>query len=192
MDIVIDQDCIIDETAIIMPPNHILKGSRIGKNTVVYPYSCIENSVIGDDCTVKSSTITDSEIGSGVTIGPNAHIRNNCVVQDKVRIGNFVELKNSTLGEGSKVAHLTYIGDGIVGKACNIGCGVVFCNYDGVHKHKAVIGDRVFVGSNVNLIAPIEIGDDTFIAAGSTVTESVGAGKFVIARERQITKQRKR
>jgi bifunctional UDP-N-acetylglucosamine pyrophosphorylase/glucosamine-1-phosphate N-acetyltransferase len=108
-----------------------------------------------------------------------------------VRVGNFVEIKNSTIKQNTKISHLTYIGDATIGSNCNIGCGVVFCNYDGKNKHKTIIGDNVFVGSNVNLIAPITIDNNCFIAAGSTVTKSVSNDTFVIARAKQENKPKR-
>ncbi len=189
--IFIEEGCVVHPTAVVMAPNHIEGGSVIGEGTILYPCCYIKNSIIGKNVEIKASYIFDSKIGDNVTIGPNAHIRKNCNVSDNVRIGNYVELKNATIGKGTKIAHLTYIGDADVGSACNIGCGVVFCNYDGVNKHHTTVKDKVFVGSNCNLVAPLCIGEGVFIAAGSTVTESVEDGNFVIARSKQLVKPKR-
>jgi bifunctional UDP-N-acetylglucosamine pyrophosphorylase/glucosamine-1-phosphate N-acetyltransferase len=161
----------------------------IGAGTVIYPNTVIEGQVtIGKDCVIESSYIRDSKIGDEVTIGPFAHIRNQSVIKDKVRIGNFVEVKKSTLDDGVKAAHLTYLGDSLIGKQVNIGCGTITVNYDGTLKHQTVIEANAFIGSNVNLIAPITIGAGAKIAAGSTITEDVPADSLAIARTRQTTK----
>ena len=143
---------------------------------------------IGSNCRIESSYIRDSIIGDHVTVGPFAHIRNQSIVSDNVRIGNFVEIKKSTLSKGVKSAHLTYLGDSEIGENTNIGCGTITVNYDGTNKHKTVIGKNSFIGSNVNLIAPITIGDNATIAAGSTINEDVPSDSLAIARERQTTK----
>jgi bifunctional UDP-N-acetylglucosamine pyrophosphorylase / glucosamine-1-phosphate N-acetyltransferase len=161
----------------------------IGAGTVIYPNTVIEGHVtIGKDCVIESSYIRDSQIGNRVTIGPFAHIRNQSVLQNDVRIGNFVEVKKSTLDDGVKAAHLTYLGDSVIGKHVNIGCGTITVNYDGTLKHQTIIEANAFIGSNVNLIAPITIGAGAKVAAGSTVTEDVPADSLAIARERQTTK----
>lgn len=149
----------------------------IGMDTVIHPNTTIHNGVI---------------IGENCEIGPNAHIRPNCIVGNNVKIGNNVEIKNTKIGNRSKVPHFIYLGDCEVGEDCNIGCGVITCNYDGKEKYKTIIGNRAFIGSNVNLIAPVKIGDDTLIAAGSTITDDVPNGMFSIARGKQINKKNKR
>ena len=161
----------------------------IGAGTIIYPNSVIEGKVqIGTNCRIESSYIRDSIIGDHVTVGPFAHIRNQSVISDNVRVGNFVEIKKSTLSKGVKSAHLTYLGDSEIGENTNIGCGTITVNYDGTNKHKTVIGKNSFIGSNVNLIAPITIGDNATIAAGSTINEDVPSDSLAIARERQTTK----
>ena len=126
-----------------------------------------------------------ARVGKNCTVGPFAHLRKGANVGDNCRVGDFVEIKNSVVGEGTKVSHLAYVGDADVGENCNIGCGVVFCNYDGKNKHRTRVGNNCFIGSNVNLIAPVEIADGAFVAAGTTVTEGAGKGDFVIGRVRQ-------
>jgi bifunctional UDP-N-acetylglucosamine pyrophosphorylase/glucosamine-1-phosphate N-acetyltransferase len=173
----------------IIEPNCYLYGStKVGKNAKIMSGSRIENSAIGDNTTVNASEIFDSTVGQNSAIGPNAHIRPKSKIGDSVKIGNFVEIKKSTVGDGSKVAHLTYIGDGVVGKNCNIGCGVVFCNFDGKDKHTVTIGDNAFIGSNSSLIAPLEIGNNAFVGAGSVITENVPENALAIARARQAVK----
>ena len=148
----------------------------IGMDTVIHPNTTIHNGVI---------------IGENCEIGPNAHIRPNCIVGNNVKIGNNVEIKNTKIGNRSKVPHFIYLGDCEVGEDCNIGCGVITCNYDGKEKYKTIIGNRAFIGSNVNFVAPVKIGEDTIIAAGSTITDDVPDGHLSIARQRQINKIRK-
>jgi bifunctional UDP-N-acetylglucosamine pyrophosphorylase / glucosamine-1-phosphate N-acetyltransferase len=161
----------------------------IGAGTIIYPNSVIEGNVqIGNNCRIESSYIRDSVIGNNVTVGPFAHIRSESIIGDDVRIGNFVEIKKSTLSNGVKSAHLTYLGDSEIGEHSNIGCGTITVNYDGKNKHKTTIGKNSFIGSNVNLIAPITIGDNATVAAGSTVNEDIPNDSLAIARERQTTK----
>lgn len=160
----------------------IYAGCELKNNTI------ITNSIIGENVTISSSQIEDSEIDDGCKVGPFAHVRNHSKLGKNLRVGNFVEIKNSIIRDNSKMAHLSYIGDAEVGFNCNIGCGVVFCNYNGKIKQKTYIGDNVFIGSNANLIAPLIIEDGAYIAAGSTINKDIGAGEFAIARERQTNK----
>lgn len=148
----------------------------------------IISSIIKNQTIIENSTIKNSIINESCQIGPYSHIRNNTIIQNKVKIGDFVELKNCHIDEGSKISHLTYLGDCVVGKNCNIGCGVISVNYDGQSKHQTKIGNNAFVGCNVNLIAPIVIEDDTYIAAGSTITKSMSKGSFAIARNYEVIK----
>ena len=156
---------------------YIYDDVEIGIDTIIHPNTTIKNNVI---------------IGENCEIGPNSYIRENCKLADKVKVGSFVELKKVTVGEGTKIPHLSYIGDCEIGKNGNVGCGTITCNYDGKNKHKTIIGDNAFIGSNVNLVAPVTIGDDVLIAAGSTITEDVPSKGLAIARERQINKERKK
>jgi len=148
----------------------------------------LENAKIGNGVKVLSSTISDSKIGDFTSVGPYAHIRNNCDLGESVRIGNFVELKNTTYGNRSKTAHLSYLGDTEVGNNTNIGCGTITVNYDGKNKYKTKIGSDAFIGCNSNLIAPLEIGDGAVAAAGTTVTENAPDDTLVIARVKQENK----
>ncbi len=185
----IDEDVVIGEGSTIYPNVFLLKGSQIGCNTTILPNSFIVNSKIGDGVTIDSSKVSDSEVGDNSVVGPMSHLRNETKIIGNARIGNFVEFKKSVFGQGSKCAHLTYIGDTEVGKDVNFGCGVVTVNYDGKNKFKTIIKDGVFVGSNVNLIAPLTIGENAVLAAGSTITENVGAGDLAIARSHAVVKQ---
>ncbi|HZX21857.1 MAG TPA: bifunctional UDP-N-acetylglucosamine diphosphorylase/glucosamine-1-phosphate N-acetyltransferase GlmU [Clostridia bacterium] len=168
----------------------ILTGDTvIGDDCVIGQNSRIENSVIGNGAEVQSSTIISSSVGDGTTIGPYAYLRPNSNIGKHVKIGGFVEVKNSKVDNYSRASHLSYIGDADVGKNVNIGCGVVFVNYDGKDKNRSVIEDNVFVGSNVNLVAPVVIGKDGYIACGSTITSGVPGGALAIARARQENKE---
>ena len=178
----------LDADVTLYPNVYLEKKSKIGKGTVVLPNSFIVNSTIGENCKIDSSRITDSIVKNKVNVGPFAHLREHCVIDDGNRIGNFVEMKNTQLGFDSRCAHLTYLGDSIVGKKVNFGCGVVTVNYDGKSKFKTIIGNNAFIGSNVNLIAPIEVGENAVVAAGSTITRSVEDTDMAIARAHQVNK----
>lgn len=183
----IDPDVEIGEGTSILPGVILLQGTKIGSGCTIGPNTVICNGVIGDNATINSAQIYDSSVGSSTTVGPFAHIRNHCEVGEGCRIGNFVELKNSIIKNGSKMSHLTYIGDTDMGENVNMGCGTITVNYDGVLKHRTVIGDNAFVGCNSNLIAPVTVGRDTLIAAGTTVHEDVPDGALAISRPRQTT-----
>lgn len=153
---------------------YIYDDVKIGMDTVIHPNTTIKSNVeIGEDC----------------EIGPNSYIREGCVLEDKVKIGSFVEIKKAIIGKGTKVPHLSYMGDCKIGPNTNIGCGTITCNYDGFNKSETVIGENCFVGSNSNFIAPVKVGDNSFIAAGSTITDDVPADSLAIARERQTNKE---
>ena len=181
-------DVEIGEGTVILPGVILREGVKIGKNCTIGPNTVIEKSIIGDGATVNASQITDSTVGAQTTVGPFAHIRNHCVIGDKCRIGNFVELKNSTIKNGSKMSHLSYIGDTEMGENVNMGCGTITVNYDGVTKSKTVIEDNAFVGCNSNLIAPVTVGKGALVAAGTTVHEDVPEDALVISRPRQTVK----
>lgn len=162
----------------------------IGEGCVIKNASVLKNVTLGAGCVVENSTIEDSEIGNGCKIGPYSHIRPNCVLEDNVKVGSFVELKNCIIGSGTKIPHLSYVGDACVGKNVNIGCGVVFANYNGKIKQTSYVGDDVFIGCNVNIVAPVNIANGTYICAGTTVTKDTNEGDFVIGRVRQENKKR--
>lgn len=180
----IDKKCKLDiaDSANIFPDVTLIGNVTIGKNTTVYPNTIIENSTIGDGCEIKSSYIENSVVKNYTKIGPFAHLRPNSLIGSNCKIGNFVEVKNSTIGDNSKASHLAYIGDSVVGKNCNIGCGAIFVNYNGKEKNKITVGDNCFIGSNCNLIAPLKIGNSTYICAGTTVTKDTKENDFVIGR----------
>ena len=177
----ISNDSEIEKGAQIGPNVQIIGKCKIGKNTSI-SNSTLENAIIENDCNVTYSYIKDCRIGSNVEVGPFARIREGCEIARGCKIGNFVEIKSSMIGQNSKVAHHAYVGDATVGRFCNIGCGVVFANYDGEKKHKTILQDYVFVGSNCNLVAPLVVGKGAFIAAGSTVCENVSDFQFYISR----------
>lgn len=153
--------------------------------------SKISSSNIQKKVKIESSFIENSFVDENTVIGPYAHLRPNCVIGKNCKIGNFCEIKNSTVGDGTKISHLAYVGDAVIGKNCNVGCGVIFANYNGSQKNKIIVGDNVFIGSNCNLIAPLTIESDVYICAGTTVTENLQSGDFVIGRARQEVKKGK-
>jgi bifunctional UDP-N-acetylglucosamine pyrophosphorylase/glucosamine-1-phosphate N-acetyltransferase len=173
----------------VLYPGVVLEGqTQIGEGCTLSSSTHIKNSIVGSHVTLKASYLEDCVVKDGACIGPFAHLRPNSEIEKGCRIGNFVEVKNSVVGEGSKVSHLTYVGDADVGKNVNIGCGVVFVNYDGCKKCRSVVEDDCFVGCNSNLISPVRIGRGAYVAAGSTITEDVPQNALAIARERQINK----
>lgn len=186
---VIGKDVKIGHDVIIHPNVEILGNTVIGDYVEILGGTYLNNAVIKDHVTIDSSKITDSSVDEYTTIGPMSHLRNNSNVGKNCRIGNFVEFKNTNFGDGSKCAHLTYVGDSDVGKNVNFGCGVVTVNYDGKNKFRTTIKDGAFIGSNVNLIAPVTIGENALLAAGSTITNDVENGDMGIARSRQSNKE---
>ena len=173
----------------LLLPGTILRGKTvIGKNCCIGPQTMITDSTVEDGCTVNASQCEESVLRADCQIGPYTHIRPHCVVGEGSKIGAFVQLKNCNLGRGTKMAHLTYVGDSDVGEDCNFGCGTITCNYDGFHKHRTTIGSHVFVGCNTNFIAPVSVEDGAFIAAGTTVTEGVPGDALAIGRARQEMK----
>ena len=178
-------DVKIGQDTIIYPGNVIEGDTVIGESCVIYPNSRVNNSIIEEGVEIQSSVILDSKIGKNTTVGPFAYIRPESNIGNSVRIGDFVEIKKSTIGDNTKVSHLTYIGDAEVGTSCNFGCGTVVVNYDGKKKHKTKIGNNVFIGCNTNLVAPVEVKDNSYTAAGSTITKEVPEGSLAVARARQ-------
>ena len=175
---------------VTIEPFAVIKGNSVlGDGCVVGSFSYIENSTIGADTVVKSSRITDSSVGCNCTVGPNAHLRDNAKVGNSCRVGNFVEIKKSVLHDGVKAAHLSYIGDAEVGARTNIGCGVVFVNFDGREKHKTTVGEDCFIGCNANLVAPLTVGRDCFVACGTTVDKDMPDGAFSIGRSYLTVKE---
>jgi bifunctional UDP-N-acetylglucosamine pyrophosphorylase/glucosamine-1-phosphate N-acetyltransferase len=188
----ISAETVIGQDTIIYPGTIIEGACTIGSNCRIGPYSFISAASIADGAEIRHSYVTESQIAANVKIGPFAHIRPGSVLQENARVGNFSEVKKSVIGRGSKVNHLSYIGDAELGEDVNIGAGTITCNYDGVKKYRTVLGDRVFVGSNTNLVAPVRVGAGVLIGAGSTITENVPENMLAIARCRQTNKEKKK
>lgn len=194
---IIDPDCAYIEEGVeigmdtvIYPNVHIAGPTVIGSGCLVEPSVIIRGCALGNGVIVKAgSVMTDSVVHDAVTIGPMAHIRPGSELKEHVKVGNFVETKKVVMGEGSKASHLTYLGDAAIGSNVNIGCGTITCNYDGVNKHRTVIGDDVFVGSDVQFVAPVTVGRNSLIAAGTTVTRDVPPDSLAIARTPQVNKE---
>lgn len=165
--------------------NHIEGETFIGDNCTLLPGNFLASCKVEENCVLHASVIEKSTIKSGAKIGPFAHIRPQSEIGENCKIGNFVEVKKSVIGAETKASHLTYIGDAFIGSYCNLGCGVIFANYNGKEKNKVIIGDKVFIGSNANLVAPLEIESESFVACGSTITDKVEKGDLAIARARQ-------
>ena len=163
--------------------------TEIGADCVILQNTRIVDSVIEDHVEIQSSVIVESSVGEGTKVGPFAYMRPNSRVGRNCKVGDFVEIKNSSFGDGSKASHLTYIGDSDVGCDVNLGCGVVFVNYDGTNKYRSTVGDGAFIGCNSNLVSPVTVGEGAYVAAGSTVTENVEADTLYIARARGTKKQ---
>ena len=182
----VDRTVEVGKDSILYPNCHLQGKTKIGERCIIEPNSKISDSLIGDDVTIRAnSVITESKIEEGASIGPFAHLRPLSEVKTKAKIGNFVEVKKSVIGKGSKANHLSYIGDSLLGEDVNIGAGTITCNYDGFEKHQTIIGNRVFVGSNVELVAPVKVGNDSSIGAGTTVTKDVPEGALAISRVKQ-------
>ncbi|MBX6352668.1 MAG: bifunctional UDP-N-acetylglucosamine diphosphorylase/glucosamine-1-phosphate N-acetyltransferase GlmU [Thermoflavifilum sp.] len=170
-------------------PGTVLQGrTEIGEDCVIGPNARIRDSRVGDGATVEASVVLESDIGSGSSVGPFAYLRPGSRIGERVKIGDFVEVKNSVIGDDTKVSHLAYVGDADIGARTNIACGVITVNYDGERKHRTVVGSDSFIGCNVNLIAPVTVGDGAYVCAGTTVTDDVPEDGFAIGRPRQTTK----
>ena len=164
-------------------PCVVIEGDvTIGENCTIGQNTRIKDSVIGDGTSVQSSVILESRVGNETSIGPFAYLRPGSDVGSGCKVGDFVEIKNSKLGDGAKAAHLTYVGDSDVGERVNLGCGVVFVNYDGSSKYRSVVEDGAFIGCNVNLVSPVHVGREAYVAAGSTITKDVPDGALYVAR----------
>jgi len=185
----IDADAKIGRDSIIYPNTIIEGAAEIGENCIIGPNSRIVESFIGDSCEVANSVVLESTIGNHTKVGPFAYIRPASTIGSKVKIGDFVEVKKSKIGDNTKISHLTYVGDAEVGKNVNLGCGVVFVNYDGKNKFKTVVEDDCFIGCNTNLVSPVVVRKGAYVAAGSTITEEVPKNSLAIARCRQSIKE---
>jgi bifunctional UDP-N-acetylglucosamine pyrophosphorylase/glucosamine-1-phosphate N-acetyltransferase len=187
---VIDADVEVGADTVIEPNVQLLGKTRIGFDCLIRSGTVIENSTVADGALIlQSCAIENSAIGSRARIGPFAHLRPGSEIGEDAHVGNFVETKKTRLGKGAKANHLTYLGDTVVGAGSNIGAGVITCNYDGVNKHTTIIGERVFVGSDSTLVAPISLGDGAYIGAGSCITREVPADALAVGRSRQVTKE---
>ncbi len=186
--ILIDETVEIEAGATILPGTILRGATKISCGATIGPNSLLHNATVGKNVVFNASQGYDCVIGDDTKIGPFVHIRPDTDIGKGVKIGDFVEVKNSVIKDGSSIAHLTYIGDTDMGRHCNIGCGVVTVNYDGENKARTVIGDYCFVGCNTNLVAPVELGDGAYTAAGSTITKNLAPGDLAIARSRQTNK----
>jgi bifunctional UDP-N-acetylglucosamine pyrophosphorylase/glucosamine-1-phosphate N-acetyltransferase len=186
----IDHVVTIGADTVIHPGCRISGGTSIGSGCDIEGGVSISDCRIGDDCHIKAASVLEgSELAADVAVGPMAHLRPGTVLGNKVKIGNFVETKKIVMGEGSKASHLTYLGDAEIGRNVNIGCGTITCNYDGVNKHRTVIGDDVFIGSDVQLVAPVSVGRNSLVAAGTTVTIDVPPDSLALSRTPQVNKE---
>jgi len=187
---VIDPDVEIAPDTVIEPCVQLLGATKIGANCRIRSFSVIQNSTLGDNVLVRHGCILDeSQVADGALLGPYSHLRPGSEIGEGAHVGNFVETKKIKLGKGSKANHLTYLGDAEIGAGVNIGAGTITCNYDGVNKHKTVIGDGVFVGSDTTLVAPIRLGNGAYVGAASCLTEDVPADSLAVARARQMNKE---
>ena len=184
----IDYDVEIGRDSTILPFTYLETGTKIGENCSIGPNCRLQNTKIGNNVTMQFVYSHDAEVDDDVVIGPYVHLRPGTKINKKVKIGNFVEVKNSNIGEGSKLPHLQYIGDTDMGTNVNVGCGTVTCNYDGKKKYRTTVGNNVFVGCNTNLVAPVSVGNGVYIAAGSTINQDVPENNLAIARAMQVNK----
>ncbi|WP_426704008.1 bifunctional UDP-N-acetylglucosamine diphosphorylase/glucosamine-1-phosphate N-acetyltransferase GlmU [Staphylococcus shinii] len=185
----IGADVIIGEDTVVEPGVKLAGHTVIGEDTIVGQYTEITNSKVGSNVTIRQSVINEAVIGDQANIGPFAQLRPGADLGEKVKVGNFVEVKKSVVKTGAKLPHLSYIGDAEIGERTNVGCGSITVNYDGINKFKTIIGNDSFIGCNTNLVAPITLGDRSFIAAGSTITDNVPEDSLALARVRQTTKE---
>jgi bifunctional UDP-N-acetylglucosamine pyrophosphorylase/glucosamine-1-phosphate N-acetyltransferase len=183
--ILIEGDVVIEPDVTLLPNTWLKGNTYIKKGSVIGPQTIIKSCRFGENCVVESTVAEESVLGNNCHVGPFGRLRKGTVLQDNVHIGNFVEIKNSTMGKGAKAGHLSYLGDAVLGEDVNIGAGTITCNYDGFNKHKSFLGDRVFVGSNTNLVAPVSVGNDAVIGAGSTITKDVPEGSLAVERAEQ-------
>ncbi|MCY0901904.1 MAG: bifunctional UDP-N-acetylglucosamine diphosphorylase/glucosamine-1-phosphate N-acetyltransferase GlmU [Firmicutes bacterium] len=184
----VDADVVIGRDTVLWPGTFLQGQTIVGEDCQIGPHARLRNTAVGDRVTIESSVLSDCTVANGASVGPFAYVRPGSAIGEDVKIGDFVEVKNAIIGQGTKISHLAYVGDSDVGKNVNVGCGVVTVNYDGYRKHRSTIGDDSFIGSNVNLIAPVRVARGGYVATGSTITDDVGENDFAIARERQTTK----
>lgn len=185
----LDDTVKVGDNVTIEPYAVVLGNTVLRDGCMVGSFSYLLNADIGENTVVNASWIVDSKIGANCAVGPYSRLREGSVIGNGCRIGNFVEIKKSDLQSGVKASHLAYIGDAYVGEKTNVGCGVIFVNYDGKTKHKTVVGNKCFIGCNSNLIAPVTLGDGCFVACDTTVTSNVPAGSFAIGRSKTTVKE---
>ncbi len=185
----IDPRVSIGSGTVILPGSILRGASVIGRDCTIGPNAVVNACTVGDGTEINASQVNESEIGSHTTVGPFAYVRPNCRIGDHIRVGDFVEIKNSVIGNGTKISHLTYVGDSDVGERINFGCGTVTTNYDGHKKYRTTIGDDAFIGCNTNLIAPVRVGARSYIAAGSTITDEVPEDSLAVARSKQAVRE---
>ncbi len=181
----IDPRVVIGRGTVVLPGSILRGETSVGRDCVIGPNAMVRDCNVGDETEINASQANESVIGSRTHVGPFAYIRPGCTIGDDIKVGDFVEVKNSTIGDGTKISHLTYVGDSDVGKRVNFGCGTVTTNYDGFKKYRCTIGDGAFLGCNTNLVAPVTGGDGAYTAAGSTITEEVPPDALAVARSRQ-------
>lgn len=184
----IDQTVRIEDGCIIHPMVNLKGNTHIGRNCVLFSFCDLIDTIVDEGVDIRSTYSLGAKIGAHTTVGPFACLRKGTVIGAYCRVGDFVEIKNSTIGDNTKMAHLAYVGDSTVGYNTNIGCGAVFANYNGRIKQRCMVGSNVFIGANSNLVAPVTVNDGAYIAAGSTVTHDVPGGNLCIARSRQVLK----
>lgn len=185
----IEAEVIIGADTVLQPGTFLRGKTIIGEDCIIGPQADLTDTTVENGVSIKYAVLSESQIRKEASIGPFAYIRPGSEVGEKAKVGDFVELKNTRLGNGSKVSHLSYLGDAQIGDDVNVGCGTITVNYDGVHKHKTIIGDHSFIGCNANLVAPVTVGEGSYVAAGSTVTKDVPDGALAIAREKQVNKE---
>ena len=185
----VDEEVTVGAGTLLLPGTILRGRTAIGANCQIGPQVMLTDCTVEEGCSINASQCEESVIEKNCQIGPYTHIRPHCVVGEGSKIGAFVQLKNCNLGRGTKMAHLTYVGDSDVGDGCNFGCGTITCNYDGFQKYRTTIGSGVFVGCNTNLVAPVTVEDGAFIAAGTTVTQPVPEDAMAIGRARQEVKE---
>ncbi|MCS6776303.1 MAG: bifunctional UDP-N-acetylglucosamine diphosphorylase/glucosamine-1-phosphate N-acetyltransferase GlmU, partial [Chthonomonadaceae bacterium] len=185
----VDVDVMVGQDTVIEPHTFLLRGTRIGEDCVIGPFTRIEGSTIGNGVRVLASQVVDSVIADGARVGPYAHLRPGTHLEQEVKIGNFVEVKNAHMGARAQASHLSYIGDAEVGMKTNIGAGTITCNYDGFRKFRTRIGSNAFIGSHTTLIAPVVVGDGAVVAAGTTIAEDVPEDALAIARTAMTIKE---
>ena len=181
----IDSDVLIGHDTIILPFSIIEGNSRIGERCEIGPGTRISDSIIGNEVKIESSRLIQASVADRCNIGPFAYLRPETTLQEGVKVGDFVEIKKSTIGSGSKIPHLSYVGDATIGQGVNVGAGTITCNYDGKNKYQTVLEDRVFIGSNTNLVAPVRIGENSITGAGSTISRDVPPHTLAVERAGQ-------